>query len=224
MVASTRSASGRPTSRTLAASVRAVLLDVEGTTTPIDFVYQTLFPYARKNLERYLQSQGRAADLQKFRALMHDDDKSMELKELQGKIWAEGYDAGHLVGQVFDDVPQALQRWHSRGIDAGIFSSGSVLAQQLLFRYSAAGDLTPLIRWHFDTNVGGKKGPDSYRRIAADMQVPPQTVLFVSDIVAELDAARHAGMRTALSMRPGNADQPSGHGHPRIHSLSELDL
>ena len=208
----------------MAASVRAVLLDVEGTTTPIDFVYQTLFPYARKNLERYLQGQGRTSDLQKFLSLMRQDDKSRELKELQGHIWAEGYATGELVGAVFDDVPQALQRWNARGIDAGIFSSGSVLAQQLLFRHSSAGELTPLIRWHFDTTVGGKKEPDSYRRIATNMELPPQNVLFVSDVVAELDAAREGGMLTALSVRPGNAEPPSGHGHLQIQTLNELEI
>ena len=155
-------------------------------------------------------------------ALMDQDSKTPALKELQGQIWEDGYNTGELVGAVFDDVKPALERWVQQGIAVGIFSSGSVLAQKLLFGHSSAGDLTPLLRWHFDTAVGAKNNSDSYTRIAASMGEAPGTVLFVSDIVAELDAARAAGMQTALSIRPGNAAIASGHGHRSISSFDEL--
>ena len=154
--------------------------------------------------------------------LMDQDSKTPALKELQGHIWEDGYNTGELVGAVFDDVKPALERWQRQGIAVGIFSSGSVLAQKLLFGHSSAGDLTPLLRWHFDTSVGAKTNPESYRRIAASMGESTEAVLFVSDIVAELDAARTAGMQTALSVRPGNAAVASGHGHRSISSFEEL--
>lgn len=155
-------------------------------------------------------------------ALMDQDSKTPALKELQGHIWEDGYNTGALVGVVFEDVKPALERWRQRGIAVGIFSSGSVLAQKLLFGHSSAGDLTPLLRWHFDTSVGAKTNPESYSHIAASMGESPAAVLFVSDIVAELDAARTAGMQTALSVRPGNAAVAEGHGHRSISSFGEL--
>jgi enolase-phosphatase E1 len=123
---------------------------------------------------------------------------------------------------VFADVPPALERWRAHRIPVGIFSSGSVLAQQLLFRHSTAGDLTTRLRWHFDTTTGAKTDPDSYRRIAAAMDVPAGDVLFVSDVAAELDAARTAGMQTRLAARPGNKPAPAGHDHAVIHTFDEL--
>ena len=153
---------------------------------------------------------------------MDRDRKSTALKSLQGLIWEEGYRGGDLLGEVFADVPAALARWRAQRIDAGIFSSGSVLAQQLLFRHSSAGDLTSLLRWHFDTTTGPKTDPESYRRIAAAMGIPAASVLFVSDIAAELDAARTAGMQTRLALRPGNRPPPLGHGHTEIRTFDEL--
>ena len=155
-------------------------------------------------------------------ALMDQDSKAPALKELQGHIWEDGYHTGGLVGEVFDDVKPALERWRQQGVAVGIFSSGSVLAQKLLFRHSSAGDLTPLLHWHFDTAVGAKTSPDSYSRIAASIGESPSAVLFVSDIVAELDAARTAGMQTALSVRPGNAAVRDGHGHRPVQTFDEL--
>ena len=154
--------------------------------------------------------------------LMDRDRKSTPLKTLQGKIWEEGYQRGELVGEVFADVPPALSRWHAQGAPVGIFSSGSVLAQQLLFRHSSAGDLTPFLRWYFDTTTGKKADSDSYRRIAAAMNMPPQAIVFVSDIVAELDAARDAGLQTRLSIRPGNAPPPPAQGHAVIRTFDEF--
>ena len=202
--------------------LRAILLDIEGTTTPLSFVYQTLFPYARQKLRPYLEARGRLAEYQTFVDLMDQDSKSTALKDLQGQIWEAGYETGELVGEVFEDVAPALRRWGARGLDVGIFSSGSVLAQKLLFRHSSAGDLTPVLRWHFDTTVGPKTDPESYRRIASSIGSPPSDILFISDVVRELDAARTAGVDTALSVRPGNPDPPAGHGHTTIQTFADL--
>ena len=242
-----------------AGAVGAILLDIEGTTTPIAFVETVLFPYARtharSHLEQHAESPDYVALLSRLRDeharsaqagetvprwtdrssdarvaaavayvgwLMDRDRKSTPLKDLQGRIWADGYRRGSLVGQLFDDVPRALRRWHERQVPVGIFSSGSVLAQQLLFRHSCAGDLTPFLRWYFDTQVGPKVAEDSYRRIAGMMGVAPRTVLFVSDVTRELDAAAAADMQVRLSGRPGNEPAPQTHGYDTISSLEEL--
>jgi enolase-phosphatase E1 len=225
-----------------------ILLDIEGTTTPIAFVTDVLFPYARTHLPIYLDQYGgtpecRVAfsrlrveydddrdarrDLSDWSPreylewLMDRDRKSPALKELQGRVWEEGYRNGTLIGEVFADVPEALAAWRGAGIPVGIYSSGSVRAQQWLFRRSRAGDLTPFLSWHFDTAVGAKREAASYARIAADVNLPAGEISFVSDVAAELDAARDAGMRTALIVRPGNPPQPDS-GHPVVHSLLAL--
>lgn len=234
-----------------------ILLDIEGTTTPIAFVTETLFPYARTHLRSYLAHHGdspqylellrtfrqeHAADAQArlnvppwsglgadARAsveayahwLMDRDRKSPALKELQGYVWEEGYRNGELVAPVFPDVPRAFERWRSAGTDIGIFSSGSVLAQRWLFRCSSAGDLSAFLCCHFDTNTGQKKDATSYERIAREVGSEPADMLFVSDVVAELDAARAAGMKTTLSQRPGNPP-PAEHDHPVVESFDDL--
>jgi enolase-phosphatase E1 len=220
--------------------VGAVLLDIEGTTTPIDFVHQTLFGYARARvsgfLERHWNDPEVRADVARLEAehaddpaavaahvhdLMDRDEKSTGLKSLQGKIWEEGYRTGELKGEVYPDVPPALERWRRQGIDIAIFSSGSVQAQRSLFRNTAAGDLTRFIRAYFDTTTGPKTAPQSYAHIAAALERAPSDVLFLSDIGAELDAARTAGMRTALCLRTPGAP-PSTGGHPVIQTFDQV--
>lgn len=154
--------------------------------------------------------------------LMDRDSKSTGLKSLQGKIWEAGYRAGELRGraEVYPDVAPALARWREQGRDIAIFSSGSVQAQRNLFANTTAGDLTPFIRAYFDTTTGPKTAAQSYARIAATLERSPSEVLFVSDVGAELDAARAAGMQTALCVRlPGSA--PTAGGHPVIHTFEE---
>ncbi|MBI4483818.1 MAG: acireductone synthase [Acidobacteria bacterium] len=239
--------------------MRGILLDIEGSTTPIAFVHDVLFPFARERLKdclrRNFSSEEVRGDVAKLREehaadvelrlepppwvedpldaqrdsivayvhwLMDRDRKSTGLKSLQGKIWEEGYLSGELKGQVFPDVPPALQRWCQNGIDIRIFSSGSALAQKLLFAHTEAGDLTRFLRGYFDTTTGGKTALESYRRIAAQFRLPPPEILFVSDTTAELDAAKSAGMQALLCARPGNRPQPPGHGHRTIHSFSEI--
>jgi enolase-phosphatase E1 len=152
---------------------------------------------------------------------MDRDRKSTGLKSLQGKVWEEGYRTGALRGEVYDDVPRALSRWRGEGRRIAIYSSGSVLAQKLLFAHTRSGDLTPFIDAWFSTTTGPKREGASYARIAQALDLPPPAILFVSDVVPELDAARSAGMATALAVRSGEAP-PSGHG--TIRSLDEIRL
>jgi len=231
--------------------VGAVILDIEGTTTPIEFVHQTLFGYARAGVRDFLQRRWDdpevRADVARLEAeyateshpavpqwrddaaavvayvqwLMDRDRKSTGLKALQGKIWEEGYRSGELRGEVYPDVPPALERWSRQGIDIAIFSSGSVQAQRSLFRNTAAGDLTRFIRAYFDTTTGPKAQPESYARIAAALDRSPSEALFVSDVGAELDAARTAGMRTALCVRTPGGSPPAGM-HSVIASFDQL--
>ena len=235
-------------------SVCAILLDVEGSTTPIDFVYNVLFPYARSHVQSFLKRHGSSADIQRdvgalrcehledsrqnlnppalndiepdsivsyFDWLTERDRKSTPLKSLQGKIWEEGYTHGKLCSHVFEDVPRALKRWQEENKKIAIFSSGSVLAQKLLFAHTTSGDLTRYLSAHFDTTIGTKTDPVSYQRIANAMQCSPSTIIFISDLVAELDAATCAALRTLLCERPGNRPQPSN-SFQVIRSFDEL--
>ena len=234
--------------------VRGVVLDIEGTTTPIAFVHDVLFSYARTHVRDYLEKHAGADDVRKDIELLREehagdvrngnqpppltgdieslanyvnwlidlDRKSTGLKSLQGKIWHDGYAAGTLRSQVFPDVAPALARWRVAGLSISIFSSGSVLAQQLLFAHTEAGDLTSFISNYFDTSVGKKGEADSYRRIAAAIGFNPSDVLFVSDVLAELAAAKEAGMKVVLSIRPGNLPQEHAEQYQTIESFDEL--
>jgi enolase-phosphatase E1 len=155
-------------------------------------------------------------------SLMDRDAKSSGLKALQGLIWQDGYQNGELRGEVFPDVPPAFERWQRRGLEIYIYSSGSVLAQQLLFRSTAAGDLTTFLKGYFDTGVGPKASPASYRAIADRVQIPAPRIVFVSDVIPELDAAAANGMQTALCVRGTNLPGESG-SHPTIHTFEAIE-
>ncbi len=225
-----------------AQGVRGVVLDIEGTTTPIAFVHEVLFPYARTNLRAFLSRHSANTALrevlrrlhaeQAFDAvsgdpatyvewLMTQDRKSTGLKQLQGMIWEGGYRDGTLRSEVYADVPRALERWRDAGLTVAIFSSGSVLAQQLLFANTKLGDLSRYFGHHFDTFTGPKQSPESYRRIAEAMHQVPAELLFVSDVVGELEAAKEGGMHAVLCVRPGNAPQ-AGEAFDTIRSFDEL--
>ena len=237
----------------------AVLLDIEGTTTPIAFVHDVLFPYARTHLRAFLDAEwhsgavkdatrqliiehaqdathtdgppplsahgeaGSAESLARYvEWLMDRDRKSAGLKALQGLIWEEGYRAGELRGQVFPDVAPAFRRWHAAGHRVAIYSSGSELAQRRLFESTPDGNLSPFIAAYFDTSVGAKRTPESYSHIASRLQLSPSSILFLSDVVAELDAAAAAGLQVGLVIRPGNPLQAEGHRYERVHSFDEI--
>lgn len=238
--------------------ITTLVLDIEGTTTPIDFVYNVLFPYTRENVNPYLAAHPSSSDLQTdIRALieqnaedlkrgleppllkgpadhvsieqavayihwlMDRDSKTTALKSIQGKLWDEGYARGELHSQVFEDVPRAFERWRQQGKAICIYSSGSVLAQKLLFAHTEAGDLTPNISAYFDTNTGPKREPESYVRIASELKRASREIVFVSDVTAELDAAAAAGFETLLCLRPGNPRQPAG-THATIQTFDQI--
>lgn len=255
------SSDGRQVARTVhqdEASVRVILLDIEGTTTPIDFVYQTLFPFANQRLDAFLrehfddqeiraqidalkaqqktdQQQGldppklsadsAEAELNSLVAyaqwLIARDSKNTALKAIQGRIWKEGYESGELRGQVFPDVPGAFERWRRQGKQICIYSSGSILAQQLLFRTTPSGDLTVFLRDFFDTKIGIKTDAASYGRIAASLRTSARSILFLSDAVQELDAAREAGIQTALCVRAEPGERIA-RAHPAIRTFDEV--
>jgi len=239
-------------------SIQAILLDIEGTTTPIDFVFRTLFPYSRQRLEQFLLEHGSEPNIREdvvaLRAqhrtdaaerlnpppwaddspsaelasaavygtwLIDRDSKCSALKSLQGKIWQEGYRSGNLRGEVYSDVPPALARWSRLGKIICIFSSGSVLAQKLLFGNTAAGDLTGFLRAYFDTTSGPKNAPGSYVRIAETLALNAPNILFISDVSKELDAARDAGMQTMLCVRTASAERVAS-AHRVVHSFEEI--
>lgn len=150
------------------------------------------------------------------------DVKATGLKQLQGLVWEEGYRSGTLRSEIYPDVPPALRAWRERGLDVRIYSSGSVAAQRVFFAHTEAGDLTPLLNGHYDTTTGPKKSADSYRAVVTDMTLPPGEVLFVSDIPGELDAAREAGLRVLLVVRPGNAPVPDDGKYERVTSMADV--
>lgn len=223
--------------------MRAVLTDIEGTTTSISFVYDVLFPYAAARLDEYCSNPSPGPELAEAlerlrrehagepdlpwgngadyaRRLMAEDRKSTGLKLLQGVIWGEGYRTGELCSHVFPDVPPALRAWHAAGLRLRVFSSGSVRAQKLLFGHTEAGDLTPLFEGFHDTTTGPKKEAASYTAIAQAYGLPAGEILFLSDVREELDAADAAGMRTGMLVRPGNRPADPGE-HPVYRNFYE---
>lgn len=223
-----------------------VLTDIEGTTSSISFVKDVLFPYAREHLPRYVREH--AADPRVRHCLdetireaglaagddeaaiatllrwIDEDRKATPLKALQGMIWADGYAGETFVAHMYPDAVQRLREWHAQGHPIYVYSSGSVPAQQLYFAHTDAGDLRPLLRGHFDTTSGPKRERESYLRIAAAIGAAPADVAFLSDIEAELDAARAAGMRTWWLRRDGAGEAPGGGPHPVVRDFHAIRL
>lgn len=239
--------------------VSVLLLDLEGTTTPFDFVYKVLYPHALKHVKPYLEEHRASTEVQAdvrallqenvddvrrgldpplingpaeqvsldevaayFQWLMDRDRKTTPLKSLQGKIWEQGYSRGELRGQVFEDVPLAFKRWREQLKSICIYSSGSVLAQRLMFANTEAGDLTSFIGSYFDTRIGAKQDPDSYIKIAAELERQPSEIVFVSDRLIELDAAAFAGLEVLLCKRPGNDPQTAPLTRALVYSFDEI--
>lgn len=218
---------------------RAILTDIEGTTTALSFVKDVLFPYSRQHMPEFVIAHGDqpevAALLEQAREIVgqpldregivaqlqhwiDEDRKITPLKTLQGMQWQEGYRRGQLQGHLYEDAQRSLRRWHDLGIRLYVYSSGSVQAQRLLFAHTQWGDLTPLFSGFFDTHVGPKREADSYRRIAQQIELPPGEILFLSDVEAELDAAAEAGMQTRWLVR-----EDSGHLGARHRIARDFD-
>ncbi len=203
--------------------IRAIVTDIEGTTSSISFVRDVLFPYARKRLPAFVETHGDRPEVQHWlheaakeaglvEASRQDiielllqwidqDRKSTALKALQGMIWKDGYVAGDYRAHLYPEVAARLRDWRADGLRLYVYSSGSVPAQQLFFRYNEGGDLSTLFAGYFDTETGPKREAESYRRIAAAIDEQPRHILFLSDIVEELDAAQAAGFHTGWLIR-----------------------
>ena len=224
-----------------------VLTDIEGTTSSIAFVKDVLFPYARRELPRFVREHGRDPDVRRWldavaaenggicsddvivetlQGWIDQDRKHTALKALQGMLWREGYERGDYRGHVYADAAEALRNWHAQGHRLAVFSSGSVGAQKLLFGHSEAGDLAPLFTAFFDTEIGHKRDADSYRLIADALDRRPADIVFLSDVVEELDAARDAGMRTMLLDRredyPQSRNADACNGHRRVEAFDRI--
>lgn len=225
-----------------------ILTDIEGTTSSISFVKDVLFPYARRELPRFVRERGHEPDVRHWldavaaehggicqdevivetlQGMIDQDRKHTALKALQGMIWLDGYRSRDFTAHMYPDVAPRLQAWHAAGHRLAVYSSGSVAAQKLLFGNSDAGDLLPLFHAFFDTEVGHKRDADSYRLIADRLDRSAGDILFLSDVVEELDAAREAGMRTILLDRREDYPQPrldeaATHRHPRVEAFTAI--
>ncbi len=226
-----------------------ILTDIEGTTSSISFVKDVLFPYARARLPAFVREHGQEPEVRRWldevaveisasacqdavivetlQGWIDEDRKHTALKALQGMVWQAGYREGDFTAPLYPDVTPALRAWHAAGYTLAVYSSGSVPAQKLLFAHTEAGDLTPLFSGFFDTEVGGKREAASYSAIAAKLAQRPGEILFLSDVVAELDAAREAGLRTVLLDRREDYPQPrtgdAANGHARAESFADID-
>ena len=226
-----------------------ILTDIEGTTSSISFVKDVLFPYARARLPAFVREHGQEPEVRRWldevaveisasacqdavivetlQGWIDEDRKHTALKALQGMVWQAGYREGDFTAPLYPDVAPALRAWHAAGHALAVYSSGSVPAQKLLFAHTEAGDLTPLFSGFFDTEVGGKREAASYTAIAASLAQRPGEILFLSDVVAELDAAREAGLRTVLLDRREDYPQPrtgdAANGHARAESFADID-
>lgn len=226
-----------------------VLTDIEGTTSAISFVKDVLFPFARAALPAFVREHGQEPDVRQWldrvaaesggvcqdemivevlQGWIDEDRKHPALKALQGMIWLEGYREGEFQAHVYPDAAQALRQWHANGHRLAVYSSGSVPAQKLLFGHSTEGDLSALFSGWFDTAVGGKREVQSYRNIVGQLDLAAHDVVFLSDIVEELDAAREAGLRTVLLDRRQDYPMPrqgeACHGHDRVESFTGIAL
>lgn len=228
--------------------MKTILTDIEGTTSSISFVKEVLFPYSRAALPEFVATRGHEPEVRRWldqvalengglcddrmivevlQGWIDADRKHTALKALQGLIWRAGFDGGAYRAHVYPDAPAQLRAWHAAGHPIYVYSSGSVAAQKLFFAHSEAGDLLPLFSGYFDTEIGGKRETDSYARIAAAIGRPASELLFLSDVVEELDAARAAGLDTVLVDRPDDYAQArqgeAAHGHRRVTSFAAID-
>ena len=229
--------------------IRAIVTDIEGTTSSLSFVKDVLFPYAAEQLPTYVRERrtepeirkqlnetARLADLpshdakpliDQLMSWIRSDTKATPLKALQGLIWEGGYRSGAYKAHVYDDAVRGLHEWFENGIRLYVYSSGSIFAQKLFFEFSRYGDLRPLFKDYFDTTTGNKHDVDSYRAIAQQIETAPAEILFLSDVEAELDAARSAGWLTCRLSRPEDYGDEAGSvesRHPLHQSFDDIHL
>jgi len=227
--------------------MKTILTDIEGTTSSISFVKDVLFPYARRALPAFVAARGHEPEVRKWldqvaaesgglcqdamivetlQGWIDQDRKHTALKALQGMVWNDGYGQADFTAHVYPDAVEALRQWHAAGYSINVYSSGSVPAQQLFFGHSDAGDLRGMVSNWFDTEMGGKREAASYRRIVEALGVPAAQVLFLSDVVEELDAAREAGLDTVLVDRRQDYPAPrlgeATHGHRRVEDFAAI--
>ena len=223
--------------------IKAIVTDIEGTTSSLSFVKDVLFPYARSQLRKFvaehkdeaqvrellqeakLEAGGGLSDdeiVERMILWIDEDKKVTPLKSLQGLIWEQGYQNGDFTGHIYDDAVEKLKEWHAQGIRLYVYSSGSVYAQKLLFGHTDHGDLTPLFDGYFDTHIGHKREADAYRHIVNELNLPAEAILFLSDIQEELDAARAAGMQTVWLVREGNLSTVSE--HQQVNSFESISV
>lgn len=216
-------------------NVKYVLMDIEGTTSDIAFVKNVLFPYSAREMRNFVSSNkynsevraclketGRHSDDEAIDQLLtwiREDVKHPALKNLQGKIWEKGFKSNVYKAHLYDEVLDVWKDWKSQGLRLGIYSSGSAKAQHLFFEYNEKGNLLSYLENFFDLEVGGKREVTSYRKIAESLNLPVNQILFLSDIVEELDAAREAGLQTVHILRPGTVEQDR---HPRARAFNEI--
>lgn len=225
-----------------------ILTDIEGTTSSISFVRDVLFPYARAALSGFVREHGQQPEVRRWldavaieisasacqdsvivetlQGWIDTDRKHTALKALQGMVWEAGYADGDFTAPLYPDVAPALRAWHAAGHRLAVYSSGSVPAQKLLFAHTDAGDLVPLFSGFFDTEVGGKREAASYHEIVRRLAQPAGEIVFLSDVVEELDAARDAGLRTVLLDRREDYPQSrlgqAAGGHLRVESFADI--
>ena len=215
--------------------VRAIVCDIEGTTTSLSFVHQVLFPISLQKMDQFVQDHWDSSlvrELNKptpeeasalLKSWIAADKKDTILKTIQGNIWKQSFESGEIRGHVYPDVPACFRKWNDSGIRICIFSSGSVEAQKLIFQHSEAGDLSHFIDRYFDTTTGPKRDPASYAKIAMELNLTAFDILFLSDVTEELDAARTAGMHTIQILREGIAQTPRS-THPTATSFDEINV
>lgn len=224
-----------------------VVVDIEGTTSRSTYVYDVLFPYATERFGPWLAAHdsepqvrgildeiaremgmprpAREQVVDALREWVAADRKVTPLKTLQGLIWQEGFDGGELISDFYPDALDALGSWHESGVPISVYSSGSVLAQRNWYAHSPAGDLSAWISGYFDTaNAGPKREASSYRAIAQAIGADPSTLLFCSDVVAELDAAREAGWQVVRVRRPGEPHAAPDSGYPEVAEMTAIRL
>lgn len=223
--------------------IKAIVTDIEGTTSSISFVHDVLFPYARARMREFVRAHADEPEvaaqldvvrtslagnpdldgvIQQLLSWMDADKKVTPLKSLQGFIWEQGYRDGDFHGHIYADAVENLRKWHAQGIALYVYSSGSEYAQKLLFGHTKYGDLTPLFEAYFDTRIGAKTEVSAYQYIVETLQLPAAQILFLSDIERELDAARAAGIKTCWLVRDSAPAENAA--HPQVHDFDAIDL